>query len=782
MKEFFVSYTIADESAAEWVAYALEEAGYSVTIMKWDFAAGGNFVIQMQKAAEECERILPILSPNYLQSLFTQPEWAVAFSKDPTGAKGLLIPVRVKECEPKGLWPQIVYIDLVNKNENEARKTLLAKIEQTVKKVRPKPKTKPKFEGFGGDAHTSSPRYPGTWPPYWNIPIQQNEHFTGREKILEQIHESLQAEQGAALTQVIKGLSGIGKTQIAVEYAYRHHTKYDIVWWVNAQTEVTIQSAFALLTEKLGLPEASAQEQQVKVNAAREHLNQNPHWLLVFDNVESADTIYPYRPQHQQGHVIITTRNQSLQGVGKSIPIDTWTAEEAQQFVKTRLDNASENDINALSELLGNLPLGMEQAVAYIAASELSIPDYIELFNQNQQKYLSKSSIPKEAYNETVATTWTLAIQKIQDSMPGAIALLNMCAFMAPDDIPLALIAKQVETLPESMQELLGDKGEMAEMRVLFKRYSMANIENDTLSMHRLVQAVIRYGLADAQAKQSLEVVVEVMAESFQGSNPQQDVKAWSTYKALHPHILICGKYAQEQEVNLERVAYLYNHLGLYLNAIGLYEQVESLYIAASDICAKVLGKEHPSYATSLNNLALLYQVQGQYDKAEPLYLETNGIHAKVLGKEHPDYATSLNNLAVLYKVQGQYDKAEPLFIESRDIIAKVLGKEHPDYAGSLNNLAGLYVAQGQYDKAEPLYIEASDIYAKFLGKEHPDYASSLNNLAGLYRAQGQYDKAEPLYLEAMKILENVFGPEHPNAITCRKNYQLMLDEKSQKK
>jgi len=308
------------------------------------------------------------------------------------------------------------------------------------------------------------------------MPIQRNDYFTGREETLAQLYESLQTEQGAALTQVIKGLGGIGKTQIAVEYAYRHHTKYDIVWWVNAETEVTIQSAFALLTEKLGLPEMNAQEQEIKVRAALKYLNQNPDWLLIFDNVKSEDTIYPYRPQHKQGHVIITTRNQSLQSAGKSISIDTWTDEEAQQFVKTRTDNANENDINALCKVLGNLPLAMEQAVAYIVASGLTISDYIELLNNNQQKYLSTSSIPKEEYNETVVTTWTLAIQKIQESMPGAIALLNMCAFMAPDHIPLNLIAKQADTLPESMQELLGDKGEMAEMRILFKRYSIATI------------------------------------------------------------------------------------------------------------------------------------------------------------------------------------------------------------------------------------------------------------------------------------------------------------------
>ena len=459
MKDFFISYTLSDHAWAEWIAWQLEDAGYAVEIQAWDSQFGANFIKWMNEASKNSERTIAVLSKAYLAGRFSEDEWTSAFYKNK------LLPVRIEDFEVGGLLGPIAYIDLVGPVESEAKEKLL----QDIKHGRKKPQSAPSFPGKRKHTVSQPKRFPGTLPLYWNMPMQQNEYFTGREEILAQLHESLQAEQGAALTQVIKGLGGIGKTQIAVEYVYRHHTKYDIVWWVNAETEVTIQSAFASLTEKLGLPEASAQDQQVKVDAARDYLNQNPHWLLVFDNVESGDTIYPYRPQHQQGHVIITTRNQSLQSVGKSIPIDTWTDEEAQQFVKTRLDNASENDITELSELLGNLPLAMEQAVAYIVASGLTISDYIELFNKNQQKYLSKSSIAKEEYNETVATTWTLAIQKIQESMPGAIALLNMCAFMAPDDIPLDLIAKQVDALPEPLQQLLSNKGEMAEMRLLFK-------------------------------------------------------------------------------------------------------------------------------------------------------------------------------------------------------------------------------------------------------------------------------------------------------------------------
>ncbi len=215
----------------------------------------------------------------------------------------------------------------------------------------------------------------------------------------------------------------------------------------------------------------------------------------------------------------------------------------------------------------------------------------------------------------------------------------------------------------------------------------------------------------------------------------------------------------------------------------GQYSRAIPLAQEALAICEKVLGKEHPATANSLNNLAFLYDSLGAYDKAEPLYKRSLAIREKVLGPEHPSTATSLNNLAALYCSLGAYGKAEPLYKRALTIDEKILGPEHPSTATDLNNLAYLYKSLGAYGKAEPLYKRALAINEKVLGPEHPRTANSLNNLAFLYSSLGAYGKAEPLYKRALAIREKVLGPEHPRTAISRDNlayldiYQGRIDQ-----
>ncbi len=142
MKDFFISYTGNDRTWAEWIAWVLEEAGYSVVIQAWDFRPGGNFVLDMQKATE-ANRTIAVLSSLYLQKPFPQSEWAAAFAQDPTSTNRKLIPVRVEDCNPTGLLGQIVYIDVFNCDETEAQERLLT----AVKDGRIKPEQRPMFPG-----------------------------------------------------------------------------------------------------------------------------------------------------------------------------------------------------------------------------------------------------------------------------------------------------------------------------------------------------------------------------------------------------------------------------------------------------------------------------------------------------------------------------------------------------------------------------------------------------------------------------------------------------------
>jgi len=207
----------------------------------------------------------------------------------------------------------------------------------------------------------------------------------------------------------------------------------------------------------------------------------------------------------------------------------------------------------------------------------------------------------------------------------------------------------------------------------------------------------------------------------------------------------------------------------LYLNT-GQHEKAESQLLEQKAILEKTIGKEHPDYASNLNALARLYDDMGKQKIAEPLYLESKAIREKVLGKEHPDYATSADDLGALYYMMGQYEKAEGLYLEAKAIRKKVLGQKHPIYAASLNNLAVLYMKTNQYEKAEGLLLESKAILEITLGKEHLDYAKNLNNLGFCYQQMSQYEKAEPFYLQSLSIKEKLLGKEHQDCFASLNN------------
>ncbi|MFS8086121.1 MAG: TIR domain-containing protein, partial [Acidobacteriota bacterium] len=317
MTDFLISYNKADRAWAVWIAWQLEAEGYSTILQAWDFRPGSNFVLEMQKATETAERTVAVLSPDFLTSRFTQPEWAVAFAADPTGENGLLIPVRVRDCELKGLLPQIVYIDLVGQTEDEARLALV----DGVARHRAKPKIAPSFPAKPSDI-SNKPRYPGTLPSVWNIPHNRNPNFTGRDDVLTEIRRNLTEGKPHRLVQVVHGLGGVGKTQIAVEYAYRHMDDYDVVWWIRSEEHSTLTHDMAALATDLTLQQENAKEQQVIVDAVRKWLGQNRNWLIIFDNADRPESIRDHLPQSDIGDVIVTSRNPNWKGVAHSFPLD----------------------------------------------------------------------------------------------------------------------------------------------------------------------------------------------------------------------------------------------------------------------------------------------------------------------------------------------------------------------------------------------------------------------------------------------------------------------------
>jgi len=323
-KQFFISYNKADLTWAEWIAWELEDAGYAAILQAWDFRPGFNFALRMQQASKEAERIIAVLSPDYLTAEFTQPEWAAAFSKDPKGEKGLLLPIRVRPCEPEGILQPIVYIDLVDLEETTAKKTLL----DGVKTERAKPPVKPKFPG------ASQPSvFPGTLPRIWNVPHQRNLNFIGRDNLIAELHDSLNSGRTAERNQTVYGAGGVGKTQIALEYVYRHADDYQLVWWLHSEEPATLAADYAGLYGKLGLLPRDTNDQGYMNDAVRRWLAENGGWLLIFDNAVEADDVRGYVPQSGDGHVLITSRNPGWQEISVERRIEPLSSADAVELL-----------------------------------------------------------------------------------------------------------------------------------------------------------------------------------------------------------------------------------------------------------------------------------------------------------------------------------------------------------------------------------------------------------------------------------------------------------------
>ncbi len=626
---------------------------------------------------------------------------------------------------------------------------------------------------------------PPLQPLLLNVP-RRNLLFTGRDAVLEELHTRLQRDREVALIQALSGLGGIGKTQTAIEYAYRYQHEYSCVLWLNGEGHETAFADVSRLARELRTPACYDQQQE---NVRRGFLNwlaAQARWLLVIDNVEELALVREYTPPGGRGQVLITTRRDAVGGQMHGVPLDEMVPETGGYFLlkrakriepETPREAVPEEEMGPameLSELLGGLPLALDQAGGYIERKKCSLQHYMQLYQQTYKKLLAEPGFPADttAYPYTVATTWSLAfarIAEIEQVGPVATDLLRFCAFLAPDAILVEIfeLERIAALLGPQLARIVTTPGLLNEAIEALLKYSLVRRQDDVLSVHRLVQTVVRDAVSEEERSQWVERAVKVMDVVFPDPG---DVDAWPICQFLLPHMLACAHWIEYRHMDTEVSTRLLDQTGYYLYNQGFYEEVRPLYEQVLAIRQRTLGNEHGKTAESLNNLAALYMSQGRYKQAEPLYEQAVAISRRVLGEEHPNTAKSLNNLAILYKLQGLYEQAQPLYEQALVIRRQALGEDHPETARSLNNLSLLYESQGCYEEAEPLCQKALTIWRQVLGEEHPDTATCLNNLACLYASQRRYEEAKPLYEQSVAIRRRVLGEEHPETAMSLNN------------
>ena len=572
------------------------------------------------------------------------------------------------------------------------------------------------------------------------------------------------------LTQVLRGLGGIGKTQLALEYAYRYGGQYHLVWWVRADNHETLASDYAALAPHLNVAPQAAQDQPAMIAAVRRWLERHSDWLLILDNAPEPAAIRAYLPNTPHGRVLITSRHYfGWGGSARLLNVPVLPREEAVDLLIDATQQSDREAAAAIAETLGDLPLALAQAAAYIEAAELSLTGYLQRLRSHLQMLLKRGEGSPD-YPDTVATTWTMAFEALEQSQPGAIGLLKLCAYFAPDDMPHALLRENASVLPEGLSGVVSDDLQWDEAIIGLRRYALMEVAEESLSMHRLVQAITRNRLRIEENRQWAEASLKCVRAVFSGSSSPLDPQTWASCARYLPHAVAVVNHIDNTDGAALDAAFLLNEMGVYLNVRAQYEEARPYYERALAIREQALGPEHPDVATSLNNLAELYRIQGYYAEAEPYHQRALAIREQALGPEHSDVATSLNNLALLYYAKGRYAEAEPYHQRALAIREQALGPEHSDVATSLNNLALLYHDQGRYTEAEPYYQRALAIVEKRLGSDHPHFAASLNNLAELYHDQSRYAEAEPYYQRALVIIEKALGPNHPNVAATLNN------------
>jgi tetratricopeptide (TPR) repeat protein/transcriptional regulator with XRE-family HTH domain len=608
--------------------------------------------------------------------------------------------------------------------------------------------------------------------PLHNLPAP-NQYFTGREAQLQQLHEQFVASQPLGSIQAISGLAGVGKTQLALTYAYRYREHYHDISWVSAETRETLVTSYVQLARLLRLPERQEQEQEKVVEAVKGWLREHKGWLLILDNVEELGLLHSFLPHPRQGAVLLTTRLQVTEPVAQSLPLECLSREEGAWLLLRRAKRLGlEEPLGAATKeeqrragdiavLLGGLPLALDQAGAYVLETRCSLEEYLRLYESRRVELLGRRGRVPSEHPDSVVTTFGLVVERAERENSAAVDLLRLCAFLSPDAIPEALITNGAAQLGEMLQMVVEDAWAFNEAVETLQSLSLIqrHVESKRLSLHRLVQAVLK----DAMSKEAREVwmmrCTRLLHQSFPaGSNLDAEQREWC--EQLVPHVLLNADLSARQEMALPEAASLWHNAAAYLRDGGQYRQAESLFLRALRLREHLLGLTHPDVAHTLHGLAMLFFIQGKYTEAEPLYLRALDIF-EALDPMHPDLARPLYGLGILYWQQGKFAEAEPLFQRSLSLFEQVLDPAHPDITRPLIGLAALYKLQGKYVESEPLYLRALHILEQTLGPQHSLVAYPLNNLAELYREQGQYDQAEMLFQRALHIWEQTQGPEH---------------------
>jgi tetratricopeptide (TPR) repeat protein len=516
-------------------------------------------------------------------------------------------------------------------------------------------------------------------------------------------------------------------------------------------------------------------------------LKKTSNWLLVVDNLDDIDVLSTHNldesnivdkllPESGPGqHTLITTRNPNADHIPAQafeLPLfqesDSVALLSALSGIPVAPQSEEEKVAQQISKELGNLPLAISQAGAYIKQISGSFASYIKHYAGNRSRVNAWFPKGPRPYSHSVATTWIMSFNEIRKNNPSYAHLFRLLAFLNPDCILLEFLKSGTLGMDDELGRLISDESWFGEALLSFESFSLVKWDRQrhTLQLHRLVQAVVK----DEMSKDDLVYFRTITNAICDQAFP----KSWDDHEDRVRCRLYAGQVMRplldtellESEISARGLYFM----GWFLRDDGKIADSGTVLFRSVGILEALMGGEHNATLHAKDGLAGTYLAQGKITEAVKLREEVLEKMRKIFGEEHPDTSTIMHNLASTYAAQGKMTEAARLQEEVLEKRRKILGEEHPDTLTTMHNLASTYWAQGKTTEAARLQEEVLEKRRRILGEEHPGNLNTMHNLASIYRAQGKMTEAARLEEEVLEKRRNILGEEHPDTLHSMHN------------
>jgi tetratricopeptide (TPR) repeat protein len=656
----------------------------------------------------------------------------------------------------------------------------------------------------------------GGIPEIWGKVPPRNKNFTGREDLLRRLRAEISTDITAVVPHALHGLGGVGKTQLAAEYAWRFQSDYDLVWWIPADQPVLVRSSLAALAPRIGLPPATATGIEDAALAVLDSLRRgDPYarWLLIFDNADQPEDINDIIPRGP-GHVLITSRNHRWEAVVDTVFVNVFDRAESVAFLSKRVSNAiSEPEAIELAEELGDLPLALEQAGALQAETGMSVEEYLRLLKEQTSELLAEKK-PSE-YPVSMTVAWKLSVSKLVEQLPEAVDLLRCCAFFGAEPIPRDVFIRRVPDVQQRLGALLARPILLSKAIAQLGRSALAQIDSAsrTIQVHRLIQALLRDELLPEQ-QDIFRHDVHLLLAAAAPKNPDDNAQ-WQQYGVLAAHVVpsrldecqdsvvrefgldIARYYYQSGDrlsshALLERLLHRWKadsgadhpdvlaaqrHLGNTLRELGEYQAAYDLTRVTLERSRQILGPKAELTVVLMNAFGGDLRARGEFRAARDLDEQSRHLHEEIFGETDPRTLRSRNNLALDYELNSNYQAARELHQRTYVLQQNEAGSKISmiDLLVSLSGLSRALRLCGEYTEARDLGYDAYEFGRQQLGADHHRTLRAAKDLSIALRRTADYDNALILAQDVFERCSRLFGAAHPDTLAAAMNLANIL-------